>query len=192
VAVREFTDSDGMDWRVWDVNPAQLHPATRAEDYMGNLMDGWLAFESAKTKRRLEAPYPAHWMALPLPELETLCKRASLVAPRRARSVSGERRAVTAAELERVAVDSAEAARTFMSPRGRQWTVRLHECLYEHGAARTVLRFTTADVVMELDEWPDDWRAATVQELAMLLLDATSPRRADADGPQRRRADRPS
>jgi hypothetical protein len=192
VAVREFTDSDGVEWRAWDVTPSQLHPVTRAEDYMGNLQDGWLAFESAnaKMKRRLEAPYPAAWTTFPLSELEALCKRASVVAPRRGRSVSGERRAITAAELERAAVDSAESVRTFMSPRGRQWTVRPHECLDENGLPRTVLRFTANDIVAELDQWPDDWHVASVQDFALMLLDANPPRRSTG-GPQRRRADRP-
>jgi hypothetical protein len=191
VAVREFTDSGGVEWRVWDVNPAQLHPATRAEDYMGNLMDGWLAFESAKSKRRLEAPYPSQWTTFAIPELEDLCRRASPVVARRARSVSGERRAVTAAQLERDAVHSTDSLRTFASPRGREWTVRLHECLDEAAAPRTVLRFTANDIVVELDHWPDDWRGATVQEFALMLLDANPPRRTPGPGPQRRRADRP-
>jgi hypothetical protein len=53
------------------------------------------------------------------------------------------------------------------------------------------LRFTANDVVVELDHWPDDWRGATVQEFALMLLDANPPRRTPGAGPQRRRADRP-
>ena len=54
MAVREFTDSRGVEWRVWDVTPAHMHPVTRGEDYMADLQDGWLAFESGREKRRLE------------------------------------------------------------------------------------------------------------------------------------------
>ena len=61
MAVREFTDSKNVVWRVWDVTTAQMHPVTKNEDFMGDLADGWLAFESADEKRRLAAPYPAEW-----------------------------------------------------------------------------------------------------------------------------------
>ena len=56
MSIREYTDSNRIEWRVWDVTPAQLHPVTRGEDYMGDLQYGWLVFESAKEKRRLEGP----------------------------------------------------------------------------------------------------------------------------------------
>ena len=87
MAVREFTDSRGVEWRAWDVTPTHMHPVTRGEDYMADLQDGWLAFESGREKRRLEAPYPANWTTIPLPELEELCRRASGVIRSRARSV---------------------------------------------------------------------------------------------------------
>ena len=81
--------------------------------------------------------------------------------------------------------------RTFSSPRGREWTVRLHECLDRGGAPSTVLRFTSGDVVAELTDWPESWRTATMQEYAVMLLDAEPPRRrAREEGPQRRREDR--
>ena len=34
MASREFTDADGIVWRVWDVTPTHLHPITRSEEYM--------------------------------------------------------------------------------------------------------------------------------------------------------------
>ena len=58
MAVREFTDSTNVEWRVWDVAPQHLHPITRAEDYLGNLQDGWLVFESESEKRRLPMSTP--------------------------------------------------------------------------------------------------------------------------------------
>jgi hypothetical protein len=193
MAVREFTDRRGVDWRVWDVTPTHMHPITRGEDYMANLQDGWLVFESGTEKRRLEAPYPAEWLTFGIPQLEELCRRASLVIRRRARSASGERRAVSAAEIERKAIKEAGSRVTFTSPGGREWTVRIHECLDKSGNPEVVLRFTADDIVVELPRWPDDWRTSTVKEFAMMLLDANPPRRrAKGEGPQRRREDRPS
>src|SRR5438270_533058 len=98
--VREFTDSRGVEWRVWDVTPAHMHPATRAEDFMGNLQDGWLVFESEDEKRRLEAPYPADWVNFPIRKLEELWARAMPVVRRAAESTTGKRRAVLAFGLD--------------------------------------------------------------------------------------------
>jgi hypothetical protein len=190
MAVREFTDTWGVEWRVWDVTPAVMHPITRSEEYMANLQDGWLAFESSTEKRRLPAPYPANWRSLSLRELESLCQHASPVV-RKTRTPSGEQRAIVAGELEREAMEQSGEVRTFSSPRGREWTVRLHECLDHVGSLTTVLRFTSGDVVAELKEWPESWRTATMQEYAVMLLDAEPPRRrAKGEGPQRRREDR--
>lgn len=62
MALREFTDANGASWKVWDVTADQIHPKTKAEDYMHDLADGWLVFEQAdgEEKRRL-CPYPDGW-----------------------------------------------------------------------------------------------------------------------------------
>ncbi len=191
MAVREFTDRRGVDWRVWDVTPMHMHPITRGEDYMANLQDGWLVFESGSEKRRLEAPYPSDWTTFTIPQLEELCRRASLVIRRKARTPSGERRAISAAEIEREAIKESGSRVTFLSPLGREWTVRIHECLDKDGNAKMVLRFTAGDIVVELEQWPEDWRTATVKDFALMLLDANPPRRlGKGEGPQRRREDR--
>jgi hypothetical protein len=45
---------------------------------------------------------------------------------------------------------------------------------------------------VELEKWPDDWRTATMKDFAVMLLDASPPRRRPkGEGPQRRRDDRP-
>ena len=192
MAVREFTDRRGVDWRVWDVTPSHMHPITRGEDYMANLQDGWLVFESGNEKRRLEAPYPAEWTTFTIPQLEELCRRASLVIRRKARTPSGERRAISAAEIEREAIKESGSRVTFLSPQGREWTVRIHECLDKDDQPSMVLRFTADDIVVELAKWPEDWRTATVKEFALMLLDANPPRRLPkGQGPQRRYSDRP-
>lgn len=189
--MREFTDSHGVDWRAWDVTPAQMHPVTRGEDYMADLQDGWLAFESAHEKRRLEAPYPANWKSFSIPKLEELIRRSSPVIRRRGTTPSGQRRAISAAEIEKVSQAQSDARRTFTSPGGREWIVRIHECLDQEGKQQTVLRFTAGDIVVDLRAWPEHWRDASVVEFAMMLLDADPPRRMDTGkGPQRRHEDR--
>lgn len=189
MAVREFTDTNNIVWRVWDVTTAQMHPVTKNEDFMGELADGWLAFESAYEKRRLAAPYPAEWATMSIPELEALCQQAPRVVTRAPKTISGEHRLATIEELDRAVVSAAE--RTFTSPRGRVWTVRLHECLDKDGNTMTVLRFTADDVVIDLIAWPLDWKDYTATQYSMLMLDASPPRRVGVTGPQRRRDDRP-
>ncbi len=188
MTVREFTDSKNVVWRVWDVTTAQLQPATKSEAFMEDLADGWLAFESASEKRRLAAPYPAGWTTMSIPELEALCREAPPVVIRRPRSISGEHRVAAVEELDRVTLST--AVRTFTSPRGRVWTARVHESLDKDGGTMTVLRFTAGDVVIDLTAWPPDWKDYTTTQYAMLMLDASPPRRVGVTGPQRRRDDR--
>lgn len=190
MASREFSDSQGIVWRVWDVTPTHLHPITRAEEYMEPWAGGWLAFESETEKRRLVAPYPARWATFDLKQLESLCKAAEPV---------GAKRIITPAAQHLVTVEHAAEAderahseRTFQSPRGRVWTVRVHECIKRDQSAETVLRFTAGDIVVDLKDWPEPWKELTREEYALLLLDAEPPRRSDrSHGPQRRQADRP-
>ena len=190
MAFREFTDSTGVVWRAWDVTIEQLHPVTRGEDFMGDLQDGWLAFESAHEKRRMAAPYPSDWTELSIPELEALCRRAPLNVTHKPRTTSGEHRAYAAAQADRAVVE--EAARTFASPRGREWTVRQHERLGAGGSREVVLRFTSGDATVDLARWPENWRTASLEDYALMLLDAEPPRRPDRGTmPQRRREDRP-
>jgi hypothetical protein len=188
MSVREFTDSRNVVWRVWDVTTAQMHPVTKNEDFMGELADGWLAFESVYEKRRLAAPYPAGWATMSIPELEALCQQAPSVVTRQPRSASGEHRVAAVEELDRAVLSS--AVRAFTSPRGRVWAVRLHDCLDKDGGTMTVLRFTADDVVIDLIAWPPDWKDYTATQYAMLMLDAAPPRRLGVTGPQRRRDDR--
>lgn len=83
MASREFTDSQGTVWRVWDVTPTHLHPVTRGGEYMEPWAGGWLTFESAGEKRRLVAPYPSRWHEYGLAELELMLKAAEPVGARR-------------------------------------------------------------------------------------------------------------
>jgi hypothetical protein len=92
--LRGFTDSTGVEWRVWEVFPS------RAPSEMGtgeltrsSLKDtafahGWLCFESATDKRRL-APIPRGWEFLDTATLEQLRAKASPVPLRRNRLAPG-------------------------------------------------------------------------------------------------------
>jgi len=190
MASREFTDRDGTVWRVWDVRPSSLHPITRGEDFMGDFADGWLTFESPIERRRLPAPYPANWMSFDLPKLDALCRAAKPVSPKKNRTPSGEQLALTEDTAARAA--RADDERTFTSPGGRAWCVRLHECLRKDGSTEMVLRFSSGDLVVDLKDWPSDWKAYDRDGFALLLLDAEPPRRlGPGERPQRRREDRP-
>ena len=80
MALREFADENGVRWKAWDVTSDQIHPKTRAEDYMKDLAEGWLVFEryDGEEKRRL-CPFPETWHGLDDRELCVLCDRAEPV-----------------------------------------------------------------------------------------------------------------
>jgi hypothetical protein len=80
MAFREFTDAEGFRWKAWDVTADQIHPKTRAEDYMHDLADGWLVFERAdgEEKRRL-CPFPSEWEASSDAQLLVLFDQAERV-----------------------------------------------------------------------------------------------------------------
>jgi hypothetical protein len=190
MASREFTDSSGVVWRVWDVTPAHLHPITRSEEYMEPYAGGWLAFECKFEKRRLVAPYWGRWHEYDLTQLEALLDAATPVRKKRPDTPSGERLAIIEQDVD--AEERREHERTFQSPRGRTWTVRLHENPTDNGSADIVLRFTSGDSVVDLADWPADWKDSSREEFALLLLDAAPPRRmTPRDQPQRRLDDRP-
>ena len=80
MSLREFLGSDGRRWKAWDVTAGEIHPKTRAEDYMKDLAEGWIVFERAdgEEKRRL-CPYPTNWDEWPDEEIAKLCDRAEHV-----------------------------------------------------------------------------------------------------------------
>jgi hypothetical protein len=82
MAVRDFTDANGVSWKVWPVTPESLQPKTAAEDYLGEYGEGWLCFESASERRRL-AEFPADWSELSDEALCGLLGSASLVPKRK-------------------------------------------------------------------------------------------------------------
>ena len=77
MALREFQDSKGNPWRVWDTLP---QTGRVREEYQR----GWLTFEQgeqASSRKRL-APIPAGWAELPESELRRLCVEAKAERPR--------------------------------------------------------------------------------------------------------------
>ena len=71
-AIREFTDSDGREWRVWAVTPSQSRTSKR-EANLGEFEDGWLAFETLDEGLRKRLPhYPQEWRTMPEAKLQEL------------------------------------------------------------------------------------------------------------------------
>jgi hypothetical protein len=102
---RQFTDSTGRIWDVWDVHPTvaanslAIYRHTEAAEARDprkavapSLADGWLCFEHVAERRRL-APIPPGWTELPTPELERLRDAAVRVRTldERGRGANGER-----------------------------------------------------------------------------------------------------
>jgi len=92
--LRAFTDSTGMEWRVWDVlpttggalsDPSPSHAGSLKHTAFAN---GWLCFESAIEKRRL-APIPNGWEFQEPPTLEQLRQQALPVQSREQRRRHG-------------------------------------------------------------------------------------------------------
>ena len=76
----EFTDKDGVGWRVWHVET----PASRAHLMDPQFRNGWLVFERQDgTERRRFNQVPDDWASLPRERLALLCNLAvPVMAPR--------------------------------------------------------------------------------------------------------------
>jgi hypothetical protein len=94
MAHRDFTDSDGVMWQVWEVIPQSVERRKLRERRVAprdqndrrlrhevrlRLSDGetegWLVFESPGVKKRLR-PIPKAWSLASPVELESMCARA--------------------------------------------------------------------------------------------------------------------
>jgi hypothetical protein len=190
MALREFSDGQGRRWRVWDIRPDQLHGATRAEDYLQNMMHGWLAFEPAGggEKRRL-SPIPPNWDKAPDEELEEMLERAVRTQPE---APSGSNPAVDATPRDSFEAAPAPTIRTFRYPTGRYWTVNEQ---IETGSPtrrqRLVLRFTSGARTLETRDWPHDWSRLSEDDLADLLYRSfpRNPTEQNTTSYRRRRGD---
>ena len=85
--LRGFTDSMGVEWRVWEVFPSRAGTSSTAETFSTAKLkgtvyaEGWLCFESTSQKRRL-APIPAGWEEHEHTALQQLLEQATPVALR--------------------------------------------------------------------------------------------------------------
>jgi hypothetical protein len=86
--LRGFTDSTGVEWRVWEVSPTRISTLGATKSFtsasLANTVfaGGWLCFESTTEKRRL-APIPSEWHQHETASLEQLLSRATPVTHRR-------------------------------------------------------------------------------------------------------------
>jgi hypothetical protein len=78
MAPRTFTDSAGLTWSVFEVH----RTSQKAGAVSPGLENGWLAFASGDSRRRL-APFPSTWETSTDTELEVLCATARPVDPAR-------------------------------------------------------------------------------------------------------------
>jgi hypothetical protein len=77
MALREFTDRHGREWRVWDTHPQ----AGQVGSFPLRHPSGWLTFDCGQEKRRL-GPIPEGWDQHDIPGLILLLMKADLVQPR--------------------------------------------------------------------------------------------------------------
>jgi hypothetical protein len=216
MAVREFTDGQGREWRIWNVAPDDLNARTKDEDYLAHLYHtGWIVFEmkNGDDKRRLY-PIPKGWDELPDAELEVLLQKAEVVPPkklrteRQAKGDAAEKATQAAMRFAEKAVDAPREVRdvprdetpdvtdlsvfrTFRYPGGRIWAV----CVQHPDGERTpILRFTAGGRSIDLCDWPKDWADYPDEELVKLLRRAAPRTGPSAQGermPRRRWDDQP-
>jgi hypothetical protein len=78
--VREFRDRQGKSWRVWQVRPGSTGRAANPERYLGEYVNGWLAFETLEGDARKRLPrFPTGWLGMSDAELELLLPQATEV-----------------------------------------------------------------------------------------------------------------
>lgn len=191
MALREFTDRAGRGWRVWDVSADAIHPATRAEDYMRDYLDGWLAFESMDglAKCRL-TPIPPGWSTATVAQLEQWLHQAETVRGERSSGAYG-RSSAEVASNPRIPADARQLVRTFRFPGGRFWTVT--ECPVsattgaDQAQPRRVLRFMSGSRALDLTSWPEDWASRSDADLADLLTASFPRHNAEVDDVAQRR-----
>ena len=192
MAVREFTDAAGREWRAWDVVPDDLNPRTKDETFLAQLyITGWIVFETKLgTEKRRLYPIPKGWSELPDAELEVLLNKGEIIPPRKLHSEKHATGSAAAQAVERAvdfvqqAVDAPDRVRlvpseetpdvtdlavlrTFRYPTGRIWAV----CVMQHpeDGGPPVLRFAAGSRNIDLHDWPKDWADYPDEGLANLL-----------------------
>ena len=190
MAVREFRDEQGRLWRAWDIRPEEIHPPTRAEDWLADCyVTGWIVFETigGGEKRRL-CPWPMNWAEADGNRLRQLLAAAEVVPAHRVveQRRSGPTKPPTDSEIEAAVsndeldVTDLEVVRTFRYPGGRFWTVCVVNRPEDGG--QPVLRFTAGVRVIDMRRWPKDW-ADQPDGVLVTMLRTAAPRRASGPPP---------
>lgn len=196
MAVREFRDDSGRKWRAWAIKPEEIHPVTKAEDYLADCyVTGWIVFEtvSGDEKRRL-CPWPMNWAERSDDQLRELLRRADPVSAFRVK----EDRVPREQSIPRHPAESEigehkpdltdlDVIRTFRYPGGRVWTVCVVAFPEQGGPA--LLRFQSGLRIIDMRTWPKDWADKPDDELVWMLRRA-APRKptpsTGTDVPRRR------
>jgi hypothetical protein len=204
MAVREFLDEYGKEWRVWCILPEAIHPVTRAEDYLADCFQlGWLVFETTTgNEKRRHCPFPRDWETVDESALRALLAEAE---PVRSRRPSGEtmtdreilRSKAPAIEVDDRTEEKADltdltVVRTFRYPAGRVWSAAIAP--HSDIAVGPVLRFTAGARSIDLPEFPREWPDLPDDQLVDLLRHA-SPRpiaKYTPETPRRRYNDPPA
>ena len=88
MASREFIDSAGTSWMVWNVVPSEMSSRlTRMTGLAGERRSPWLVFQSSEGEKRRLVPIPDGWEECDEITLERLTMSAELVPPAPARRV---------------------------------------------------------------------------------------------------------
>jgi hypothetical protein len=194
--LREFTDDAGRRWRAWAIKPEEIHPATKAEDFLADCyITGWIVFETVvqDEKRRL-CPWPTNWMEIPEQDLRGLLGKAEVVPPHRLRAQqeSGALAAESRPPGDRLAeldITDLKIIRTFFYPGGGRWQANV--ITYPDDGGPAVLRFSAGRRFLDLRQWPKDWSEHPDEKLVDMLRRAGSRRESvpPAPGTPRRRWD---
>ncbi len=71
--VREFRDGRGRTWRLWEVRPGLGRPLVESQRYLGDYVNGWLAFGRLDGDDRKRLPnFPPDWFEMSDAELDAL------------------------------------------------------------------------------------------------------------------------
>jgi hypothetical protein len=82
--VREFRDRRARAWRVWEVRPGVGRPLSELHRYLGDYVNGWLAFGCLDNDLRKRLPkFPPDWLRMSDRELEALLYQAIEVPTRK-------------------------------------------------------------------------------------------------------------
>jgi len=82
---RSFTDTQGIQWQVWEVKNPSVPPKLAALLGSERRRAAWLVFESPTPEKRRLTPYPDDWRTISDVELERCCAQAVRVPPAPAR-----------------------------------------------------------------------------------------------------------